>query len=133
MNVAGPSRLRGPRPVPSPTEREDHEENLTRMGASRKGPSDREVAFTLLMENARELAEFNADLELAQRLAVDGDEEPDPTHSPQQQSSKMLRSKPASKSETKSKIQKWGQLLDSRQVTPDPGQAPTVIMTRAPR
>jgi hypothetical protein len=47
-------------------------------GRQGKGPSDREVAFTLLMQNARELAEFNADLALAQRLAVDGDGEPDP-------------------------------------------------------
>lgn len=97
MNVSGPSRLRGPRPVPSSRERDNYED-LTRMIAELglsdverlqslydhrerrgKGPSDREVAFILLMQNARELAEFNADLALAQRLAVDGDEEPDPT------------------------------------------------------
>ncbi|KAG2346481.1 hypothetical protein BDR05DRAFT_785907 [Suillus weaverae] len=96
MNVAGPSRQRGPCPVPR--ERDNNEEDLTRMIAELglsdverlqtlydnrerrgKGPSDREVAFTLLMQNARELAEFNADLALAQQLAVGGDGEPDPT------------------------------------------------------
>jgi hypothetical protein len=40
--------------------------------------SDHEVAFALLMENARELAHFNADRVLAQRLAVEAAREPDP-------------------------------------------------------
>lgn len=91
MNVAGPSR---PRLVPGPRDRDNYEEDLTRMIAQLdltdverlqtlydnrlhrgEGLTDREVAFALLMQNARELAEFNADRTLAQRLAV---EEPDP-------------------------------------------------------
>lgn len=91
MNVAGPSR---PRLVPGPRDRDNYEEDLTRMIAQLdltdverlqtlydnrlhrgEGLTDREVAFALLMQNARELAEFNADRVLAQRLA---DEEPDP-------------------------------------------------------
>lgn len=46
------------------------------------GLSDHEVAFALLMQNARELAEFNADQELAQRLAVDRGGEAGPAHRP---------------------------------------------------
>jgi hypothetical protein len=98
MNVAGPSQPRAPRPLPIPRGRDVHEEDLTRMIAELglsdverlqtfydnrehrgKAPSDREVAFTLLMQNARELAEFNADLAFAQRLADGGNGEPDPT------------------------------------------------------
>ncbi|KAG1726010.1 uncharacterized protein EDB91DRAFT_1017425, partial [Suillus paluster] len=81
-----PSRLR---PVPGPRERDNYEEDLARMIAQleladlerlqtvydnkerRGGLSDREVAFTLLMQNARELAEFNSDRAFAQRLAVE--------------------------------------------------------------
>lgn len=100
MNVAGPSQPRAPRPLPIPRGRDVHEEDLTRMIAELglsdverlqtfydnrehrgKAPSDREVAFTLLMQNARELAEFNADLAFAQRLADGGNGEPDPTPS----------------------------------------------------
>ncbi|KAG1794310.1 uncharacterized protein BJ212DRAFT_1282562 [Suillus subaureus] len=92
MNIAGPSR---PRSVHGPRDRDNYEEDLTRMIAQleladverlqtlyhnrmHRGErlTDREVAFALLMQNARELAEFNADRELAQRLAV---EEPNPT------------------------------------------------------
>jgi hypothetical protein len=96
MNVAGPSRLRGPRPIPNPREGDDHGEDLAHMIAELglsdverlqtlyderrgKGQSDREVAFRLIMQNARDLAEFNADLALAQQLAVDELEEVDPT------------------------------------------------------
>jgi hypothetical protein len=96
MNVAGPSRLRGPCPIPNSRERDDHGEDLAHMIAELglsdverlqtlydehrgKGQSDREVAFRLIMQNARDLAEFNADLALAQQLAVDELEEVDPT------------------------------------------------------
>lgn len=98
MDVAGPSRPHAPRPLPIQRGRDVHEEDLTRMIAELglsdverlqtfydnrehrgKGPSDREVAFTLLMQNARELAEFNADLAFARRLADGGDGEPDTT------------------------------------------------------
>ncbi|KAG1853267.1 hypothetical protein C8R48DRAFT_777204 [Suillus tomentosus] len=152
MNVSGPSRLRGPRPVPNSRER-DNDEDLTRMVAELglsdverlqslydhrerrgKGPSDREVAFILLMQNARELAEFNADLALAQRLAVDGDEEPDPTPRP-------TPAVALQRDIEKSKMQTWSQLLDSflltpvssGQTTPTPGQAPTITARCPPR
>ncbi|KAG1758401.1 hypothetical protein EDD22DRAFT_827507 [Suillus occidentalis] len=97
MDVSGPSRPRAPHPLPIPSD--VHEEDLTRLIAELglsdvkrlqtfydnrehrgKGPSDREVAFTLLMQNARELAEFNADLAFAQRLADGRDGEFDTTH-----------------------------------------------------
>ncbi|KAG1780028.1 hypothetical protein EV702DRAFT_1024339 [Suillus placidus] len=156
MNVAGPSRQRGPCPVRR--ERNNNEEYLTRMIAELglsdverletlydnrerrgKGPSDREVAFTLLMQNARELAEFNADLALAQRLAVGGDGEPDPTPSRPATAIQQAVAFQPDIGKTKSKIQTWSQLLDSflstpvssGQTTPNPGQAPT-IMARAP-
>lgn len=88
MNVAGPSRLH-----PAPGERggDNYEEDLTNMIAQLNladietlqavyddrvqrgdGLSDHEVAFALLMQNARELAEINTDRVLAQRLAVEG-------------------------------------------------------------
>ena len=92
MNVAGPSRTR-----PVSGERDDYGEDLTRMIAQLdlsdverlqtlyedrvrrgEGLSDREVAFALLMQNARELAEFNTDRALAQRLAVEGRGDPGP-------------------------------------------------------
>ncbi|KAG2746578.1 hypothetical protein P692DRAFT_201791821 [Suillus brevipes Sb2] len=130
MNVAGPSR---PRLVPGPRDRDNYEEDLTRMIAQLdltdverlqtlydnrlhrgEGLTDREVAFALLMQNARELAEFNADRVLAQRLA---DEEPDPAPG------------------TTAQTQTWGQWFtsffsttaSSGQTTPpaNPGQAPT--------
>ncbi|KAG1745661.1 hypothetical protein EDB19DRAFT_1906176 [Suillus lakei] len=155
MNVAGPSR---PRPIPSP--RDNHEEDLTRMIAELgladverlqtlydnrkrkhrgKGPSDREVAFTLLMQNARELAGFNADLALAQRLAVGGDGDYDPTPRPATVVEHAAAPQPAVRNTT-SKIQTWSQLLDSflstpvssGQTTPNPNKAP-IIATRAPR
>ncbi|KAG1791283.1 uncharacterized protein BJ212DRAFT_1419587 [Suillus subaureus] len=147
MNVAGPSRLRGSRPIPDPRETDNHEEDLTRMIAELalydnrerrgKGFSDREVAFRLLMQNARELAEFNADLALAQRLA-DGNEEANPTPGPATAMRQMLRSNDVGK--TRSEIQIWNQLVDSflstpissGQTTPNPGQVPTII-ARAPR
>lgn len=85
MNVAGPSWAH---PV-------EYEEDLTRMIAQLDLTdierlqavyddrvdilSDHEVAFTLLMQNAREIAQFNADRELAQRFAIDGVEELDLT------------------------------------------------------
>lgn len=87
MNVAGSGAREG----------DDYEEDLTRMMASlnltdieklqpeavydrkQRGdrPSDREVAFSLLIQGARELSDFNADQALAKRLAVDRAEEPD--------------------------------------------------------
>ncbi|KAG2123759.1 hypothetical protein DEU56DRAFT_44946 [Suillus clintonianus] len=93
MNIAGPSR---PRLVPGPRERNNYEEDLTRMIA-RLEPSDVErwqalydncvhrgerlsdydVAFALLMQDARDLAEFNADRALAQQLQGESGE-PDP-------------------------------------------------------
>jgi len=88
MNVAGPSRLH---PVPGVRGGNNYEEDLTDMIAQLNladierlqavyddrvqrgdGLSDHEVAFALLMQNARELAEINTDRVLAQRLAVEG-------------------------------------------------------------
>ena len=79
MNVAGPSRV--PR---------EYEEDLTRMIAQldltdieilqtvyddrvHRGDrlSDHEVAFTLLMQDARQIAQINADRELAQSFAIE--------------------------------------------------------------
>ena len=96
MSLAGPSR---PRPVSG--NRNNYEEDLTRMinqldlsdverlQASygtrvRQGQalSDHEIAFVLLMQNARELADLDADRAVAQRLALEELEgvpvEPDP-------------------------------------------------------
>ncbi|KAG2738180.1 hypothetical protein P692DRAFT_20760000, partial [Suillus brevipes Sb2] len=100
-------------------------------------PSDREVAFTLLMQNARELAEFNADLAFAQRLADGGDGEPDPT--PSRRTTMIQKDETLQPDIRKSKIQTWTQLLDSflstpissGQTTPDLGQT-LAIMTKAP-
>jgi len=79
MSVAGPSRV--PR---------EYEEDLTRMIAQldltdieilqtvyddrvHRGDrlSDHEVAFTLLMQDARQIAQINADRELAQSFAIE--------------------------------------------------------------
>lgn len=143
MNVAGPSR---PRLVPGPRDRDNYEEDLTRMIAQLdltdverlqtlydnrlhrgEGLTDREVAFALLMQNARELAEFNADRVLAQRLA---DEEPDPAPGPA-----TVVPQPTVRNTT-AQTQTWGQWFtsfftttaSSGQTTPpaNPGQAPTV-------
>lgn len=96
MSLAGPSR---PRPVFGTIDRNNYEEDLTRMitqldfsdverlqasyGARvRQGQalSDHEIAFVLLMQNARELADLDADRAVAQRLALEEleGEEPDP-------------------------------------------------------
>jgi hypothetical protein len=91
MNVAGPSRLHL---VPGAREGGDYyEEELIRMVAQLdltaterlqtvhdRGDelSDHEVAFALFVQNARDLAEFNADRALAQRLAADEGEVPEP-------------------------------------------------------
>ncbi|KAG1874875.1 hypothetical protein F4604DRAFT_1903775 [Suillus subluteus] len=159
MNVAGPSRLRGPRLILGSREIDNHEEDLTRMIAELglsdvkrlqtlydnrerrgKGHSDREVAFRLLIQNARELAEFDADLALAQRLAVDGNGEAEPTPSrPTTALQRDVAFRPDI-GKTRSKIQIWTQLVDSflstptssGRTTPNPGQAPTII-ARAPR
>ncbi|OJA10267.1 hypothetical protein AZE42_10441 [Rhizopogon vesiculosus] len=87
MNVAGPSR---PHAVPGARARNDCEEDPICMVAQldltdierlqtvhddrfHRGDalSDYEVAYALLMQNARELAQSNADQALAQRLAVE--------------------------------------------------------------
>lgn len=104
-----------------------------------KAPSDREVAFTLLMQNARELAEFNADLAFAQRLADGGNGEPDPTPSRRTTMIQKDETLQPDIRKTRSKIQTWTQLLDSflstpissGQTTPDLGQT-LAIMTKAP-
>ena len=96
MNIAGPSRIRPPA-VPGAGGRDNYEEDLARMIAhldlsdvdrlqavhetrlrQGQGISDREHAFLLLMQNAREIAQLDADRELAQALALEGGEEPDP-------------------------------------------------------
>ncbi|KAG2135249.1 hypothetical protein DEU56DRAFT_395303 [Suillus clintonianus] len=154
MNVAGPSR---PRPLPSSREIDNHEEDLTRMIAElglsdverlqalydnrrhrRKGLSDREVAFTLLIQNARELAEFNADQALAQRLAIG---EPDPVPRAATVVEQAVAPKSAIRNSTTSKTQTWSELLDSflstpvssGQNTPNPGRAPTITVRATPR
>jgi hypothetical protein len=92
MNIVGPSRLR---PAPAARDGENYEEYLTRMVAQlnlsdidrlqalhetrlRRGQSlpDRELAFLLLMQNARENAQLDADRALA--FALEGGEEPVP-------------------------------------------------------
>ncbi|KAG2123757.1 hypothetical protein DEU56DRAFT_44934 [Suillus clintonianus] len=112
MNIAGPSR---PRLVPGPRERNNYEEDLTRMIAQldlsdverwqtlydtrvHRGEdlTDREVAFALLMQSARELAEFNADRALAQQLQEENGE-PDPapmSQNPAQAATIMTRPAP---------------------------------------
>jgi hypothetical protein len=98
MNVAGPSRLR-PLAVPEARDRDNYEEDLTRLIAELdladierlqavhetrlqrgQGLSDRELALLLLMQNAREIVQLDADLALALALGEgeDEDEEPDP-------------------------------------------------------
>lgn len=101
-----------------------------------EGLTDREVAFALLMQNARELAEFNADRELAQRLAV---EEPDPAPT------RPATATPALTSLRNATLQKqtWGQWFASLFSAPvsdgqtptlaNPGQAPTTAPRPAPR
>ncbi|OAX38149.1 hypothetical protein K503DRAFT_692041 [Rhizopogon vinicolor AM-OR11-026] len=92
MNIAGPSR---PHAVPGTRARDNYEEHLIRMVTQldladlerfhtvyedrlHRGDvlSDHEVAYALLIQNARELAQFNADQALAQRLAVEAGGEP---------------------------------------------------------
>jgi hypothetical protein len=51
-----------------------HESRLRRG----QGLSDRELAFSMLMQNVRENAQLDADRALAQRLALEGGGEPDP-------------------------------------------------------
>src|ERR1700710_255679 len=96
MNIPGPSRLR-PLEVPIGRDQDNYEEDLIRMVAqldlsdidrlqalheSRlrqgRGLSDRELAFSMLMQNARENAQLDADRALALRLALEGGGEPDP-------------------------------------------------------
>ncbi|KAG1725996.1 uncharacterized protein EDB91DRAFT_77863 [Suillus paluster] len=122
MNVAGPSR---PRPVPNSRKRDNYEEDLVRMmtqldlsdverfqtlhdNKARRGErlSDREVAFALLMQNARELAEFDVDLALAQRLAVEEGGEPDPAPRPATLVQRAVTSQPAVRN-TASQKQTW--------------------------
>ncbi|KAG2066847.1 hypothetical protein BDR04DRAFT_1106070 [Suillus decipiens] len=157
MNVAGPSR---PRPVPGPRDRDNYEEDLTRMVAELElsdierlqtlydnrvhrgeGLTDREVAFALLMQNARELAEFNADLALARRLAV---EEPDPAPRPETvalQQAQVIAPQPALINTT-TQTKTWGQWFASFFSAPasdgqipllqNPGRAPTTAARPAP-
>ncbi|KAG1727518.1 hypothetical protein EDB19DRAFT_1750159 [Suillus lakei] len=154
MNVAGPSR---PRPVPGLRERDNYEEDLTRMIAQLElsdverlqtlydnrlhrgeGLTDREVAFALLMQNARELAEFNADRALAQRLAVEGGEEPAPR--PATIALQRAVAPQPTMRNTTAQTQTWGQWFSSffsapasgRQTPPNPGQAPTIAVRPAP-
>lgn len=97
--------------------------------------TDREVAFALLMQNARELAEFNADRELAQRLAV---EEPNPTP---RQATVAQQAQPTMRNTT-AQTQTWGQWFASFFSAPasggrtplpaNPGQAPTTAARPAP-
>ncbi|KAG2039311.1 hypothetical protein BDR03DRAFT_952556 [Suillus americanus] len=155
MNIAGPSR---PRPVSGTRDRDNYEEDLARMIAQlelsdverlqtlydhrmHRGErlTDREVAFSLLMQNARELAEFNADRELAQRLAV---EEPDPTPSrPATVAQQAAARQPIVRGPT-AKTQTWGQWFASIFSAPasggrtpplaNPGRVPTTVATPAP-
>ncbi|OAX32777.1 hypothetical protein K503DRAFT_576689 [Rhizopogon vinicolor AM-OR11-026] len=92
MNVAGPSR---PRLAFGTTDQSTYEEGLTRMITQMdfsdierlqasygtrlhrgQALSDHEIAFALLMQNARELADLDADWEVAQRLALEEGGEP---------------------------------------------------------
>ncbi|OJA13081.1 hypothetical protein AZE42_12040 [Rhizopogon vesiculosus] len=92
MNVAGPSRTRL---AFGTTDQSTYEESLTRMITQmdfsdierlqasygtrlRRGQalSDHEIAFALLLQNARELADLDADWEVAQRLALEEGGEP---------------------------------------------------------
>jgi hypothetical protein len=92
MNAAGPSRLR---PALGIRDQSTYEEDLMRMIAQmefseieglqasygtrlRRGQvlSDHEIAFALLLQNARELADLDADWEVAQRLALEEGGEP---------------------------------------------------------
>ncbi|KAG1888519.1 hypothetical protein F4604DRAFT_956255 [Suillus subluteus] len=156
MNIAGPSR---PRPVPGTRDRDNYEEDLARMIAQldlsdverlqtlydnrmHRGETltDREVAFSLLMQNARELAEFSADRELAQRLAV---EEPDPTPSrPATVAQQAVAPQPTVRNTT-APTQTWGQWFASLFSAPEsggrttplqanPGRVPTTVARRAP-
>lgn len=96
-----------------------------------EGLSDREVAFALLMQNARELAEFNADRALAQRLAVE-----DPEPAPRPATEPTMRN-------TTAQTQTWGQWFGSFFSAPassvqtcplaDLSQAPTTATRPAPR
>ncbi|KAG1843282.1 hypothetical protein DFJ58DRAFT_45660 [Suillus subalutaceus] len=155
MKIAGPSR---PRPVPDPRDRDNYEEDLARMIAQlelsdverlqalydtrmHRGETltDREVAFSLLMQNARELAEFNADRELAQRLAV---EEPDPMPRPATVAQQAVAPQPTVRNTT-AQTQTWGQWFASLFSAPEsggrtpplranPGRVPTTVARPAP-
>ncbi|KAG2139232.1 hypothetical protein DEU56DRAFT_323867 [Suillus clintonianus] len=156
MNVAGPSR---PRLVPGPRERDNYEEDLTRMIAQLElsdverlqtlyhnrvhrgeGLTDREVAFALLMQNARELAEFNADRALAQQLQ-EGDGEPVPAPMPATVALQRAAAPQPTIRNTTSKTQTWGQWfaaifsapVSNGQTPPNPAQAPTIVRPAPPR
>jgi hypothetical protein len=96
MNIPGPSRPR-PQGVPGGRDRDNYEEDLIRMVAQLdlsdfdglqalhefrlrrgQGLSDRELAFSMLIQNARENAQLDDDWALAVRLALEGGGEPDP-------------------------------------------------------
>ncbi|KAG1739764.1 hypothetical protein EDD22DRAFT_921980 [Suillus occidentalis] len=107
MNVAGPSR---PRLVPGPRDRDNYEEDLTRM-IGQLDLTDVERLQTLYDNRLHrgegltdQLAEFNADRTLAQRLAV---EEPDPAPGPA-----TVAPQPTVRTTT-SQTQTWGEWFAS--------------------
>ncbi|OAX32486.1 hypothetical protein K503DRAFT_805187 [Rhizopogon vinicolor AM-OR11-026] len=74
--------------------------------------SDHEVAFTLLMQNARELAQFNADRVLSQRLAVEAGGEPSPAPRPTTDVEQVIVPQPTTKN-TAPEAPIWGEWLVS--------------------
>ncbi|OAX31305.1 hypothetical protein K503DRAFT_870681 [Rhizopogon vinicolor AM-OR11-026] len=158
MNIAGPSRLR-PLAVPEARDRANYEEDLTRLVAELdladierlqavhetrlqrgQGLSDRELALLLLMQNAREIVQLDADHALALALGEGEDEEPDPAPTRVQPQAAVEPQPAIRNADAESKTQTWGQWFASLFPTPktsgptpsDPRQEPANT-ARAPR